>query len=271
MWWIFNQKPKNYGVIEGQRNTDYIAGTLPYEIRNPSGNWEQYLPTGEKQYNRNMDTMACVSFSALNSIEVQYKFLTGEEINLSDRFTATMSGTMKEGNYLWKVADSIRKDGVIEEDLWPAPVNYSWDSYYSAITIDIINEAKEFLNDWEVKYEFIDFSRDSLMYHLKQAPIQIVKPGHAILDFFTTQDVVKYFDSYEPFKKDYTGLLRSACKIVLTKKENMLTKENIRFLQALEGFEDQEGVDFWGNGTHTLDEYKKARVPHKIKELEKLK
>ena len=146
-----NNTIKNYGVLLGQRRTDYIAGTLPYEVRNSSGDWEQYLPTGEKQFNRNMDTMACVSFSALNAIEVQYKFLTGEEINLSDRFTATMSGTTPKGNYLWKVADSLRHDGVVPEYSWPSPQDFTWDTYYSPVPVDTINQAKDFLDSWEVR------------------------------------------------------------------------------------------------------------------------
>lgn len=51
---------------------------------------------------------------------------------------------------------------------------------------------------------------------------------------------------------------------------DMLDKEDVRFLQALEGFHDQAGVDFWGDGTHTLKEYKVARVPDKVKELTNL-
>jgi hypothetical protein len=122
----------NHGVIEGQRDTDYVGGTLPYEIRNPSGDWTPYLPPGEWQGNHIVDTKACVTFSALNSLEVQYKFLTGKERNFSDRFIATLSGTTPQGNHLYKVGDAIRKEGLVDESVWPTPENYSWDSYYSA-------------------------------------------------------------------------------------------------------------------------------------------
>lgn len=53
-------------------------------------------------------------------------------------------------------------------------------------------------------------------------------------------------------------------------QNNMLDKEDVKFLQALEGFHDEAGVDFWGDGTHTLKEYKTARVPDKVKELTNL-
>src|SRR3972149_4039603 len=110
-----NTSTTNYGVILGTRSTDWLVGAIQYEERNPSGDWTSCLPPGEwqKDLQTHVDTMACVSFSALNSIEVQEKFLTGKQVDYSDRFTATMSGTTSQGNYLWKVADSLRKDGLV--------------------------------------------------------------------------------------------------------------------------------------------------------------
>src|SRR3990167_7048548 len=100
--------PLNRGVILGQRPDDFVGGTIPYEVRLPSGNWDAFLPSGEWQRSQPdpvkgyIDTMACVSFSALNSIETQIRFLTGQSINYSDRFTAKMSGTTPQGNWLYK-------------------------------------------------------------------------------------------------------------------------------------------------------------------------
>lgn len=52
--------------------------------------------------------------------------------------------------------------------------------------------------------------------------------------------------------------------------DDMLDKDDVRFLQALEGYHDEIGVAYWGDGTHTLKEYKVARTPDKIKELTNL-
>lgn len=209
----------NTGVILGQRNTDYVAGTLAFEELNPSGDWTPFLPLGEWQRNHIFDTMACVTYSALNCIETIYYFKTGKRINFSDRFTATMSGTTPNGNYLWKVGDSIRKDGLIEEVTWPTVDNFDWATYYTSPTIEIINRAKEFLDEWTINYEFIDFSKESLLKHLKQSPIQVVIPGHAVMLFTSTEQVYKYFDSYEPFIKERTDGFVSALKYVMTRKE----------------------------------------------------
>lgn len=213
---------KNYGVIEGIRDTDWVAGSIPYEVRVPSGNWEPYLPPGEWQRSNLVDTMGCVSFSALNSVEAQLKFL-GDERNFSDRFLAMMSGTTKQGNWLWKVADTLRREGAVVEERWPAPENYTWEEYYQPVPIEVINEAKLFLQEYEILYEWIPTDKDSLIKHLKQAPIQVVIPGHAIVNFFTTQQVIHYFDTYVPFKKT-TKSISSALKIVVIKKDTSMKK-----------------------------------------------
>jgi len=194
---------ENTGIILGQRKDDWIAGSIPYKVLNSSGDWTEYLPPGEWQRIKDKETMACVSFSALNIIETLYYFYTGERRNFSDRFTACMSGTTRRGNYLWKVGDSIRRDGLVNEEDWPVPEDMSWESYYETPPIEVIDKGKEFLKDWTINYEIIKFTRKSLMHHLKQSPIQVVIPGHAIMNFLTNKDIYKYFDSYSPFVKEY--------------------------------------------------------------------
>lgn len=223
----------NKGVILGQRDTDWVAGAIPFEELNPSGDWTAWLPPGEWQYVNNFDLMACVTFSALNCIETVYHFRTGYKLNFSDRFTAYMSGTTTNGNWLWKVGDSIRKDGVVLEAKWPTPQNATWENYYVNPPLDVINEAKTFLNDWTINYEFIDFSKESLLKHLKHSPIQVVIPGHAVMLFASTQQVNKYFDSYEPFIKERTEGFASALKYVMTPK-------TMQTLVMLDG-----GKDIW--------------------------
>ena len=198
---------ENKGVLLGNRETDWgfagAASQIVYKEELPSGDWTPYLPLEEWQWSPvGFDTMACVSFSALNVIEALYFFKTGFRRNFSDRFTATLSGTMPTGNYLWKVGDSIRKDGLVDESDWQFVKNPTWEKYYVMPPIEIINKAKEFLKEWEVQYEVIDFSRESLLKHIRQAPLQVVIPGHAVMNFLTTDQIYRYFDTYSPFIKD---------------------------------------------------------------------
>jgi hypothetical protein len=241
---------KNKGIILGSRKEDWIAGTIPYEVLNESGDWTEYLPPGEWQRINNKETMACVSFSALNVLETLYYFHTGERRNFSDRFTACMSGTMRRGNYLWKVGDSIRKDGIVDEEDWAVPDDMSWDSYYQTPPIKVIDKGKEFLKDWTINYEVIaDSSRESLIHHLKQSPLQVVIPGHAIMGFYTDASIYKYFDSYAPFIKERKESFIQVFKYVM--KQKTMTWEQINTLSLLcfkrpadEGMRGYEGKDF---------------------------
>lgn len=142
---------RNLGVIIDVRPTDFVAGAESGIGAAPtleeSGQFDVYLPDEESQVNFDLgamiDTSGCVSFSALNCLEIlfnrkiargeisaeQKKFLTDEgyinketgKVNFSDRFTAKMSGTTKLGNSLGAVGDSIRNHGLVPERDWSWP------------------------------------------------------------------------------------------------------------------------------------------------------
>lgn len=231
----------NHGVLLGQRDEDWIAGavgSLTYEERLPSGDWRPYLVLKEYQKGKE-DSMSCVSFSACSSIEIQEKFLTGKENNYSDRWIAKMSGTTAEGNYLYKVGDTIRNLGLVKEESYPAPPDFTFAQYHAEIPPDKLVELKaegeRWKQKWEVKTEFITKPiglwttvREDLMKHLKHAPLQIVKPGHAIVNIFCEDDLARYFDTYKPFEKTLAyDQIQTAYKYVLTPK-NMYTTKKVK-------------------------------------------
>ncbi len=237
---------QNTGLLDSPpRPTDWIAGQIPYEVRNPSGDWRPYLPTGEKQKDPT-ETMACVSFSANNSLEVQTKHQTGAGINYSDRFLAKMSGTTKEGNWLYKVGDTVREFGVVLESVYPTPANYTWNSFYSEVPQDIKNKAIKL----EVNYEFLpirqtNLDKETLAYHLKHAPIQVTVPSpypnHAVLLVYLEGETAYYFDSYDPFLKTmHYSKITSALKYVLTiKKNNMFLANDKGVVYMISGNKQQ--------------------------------
>lgn len=214
---------ENHGVLLGQRETDFIAGASPieYEIRNPQGNWKRPLAERQKNF---LETMACVSFSGINCCESQEIHQTGKEENYSDRWIAKISGTTKEGNYLYKVGDAIRNFGLVKESSYPSRQDMKWDEYYAEIPpakfAELKAEGQEWLKKWDVKTEFvIPPSKENLMREIKHAPIQIVRPGHAVMSFFCEADVINYFDTYSPFeKKAPYSIIEAAYKIVITLK-----------------------------------------------------
>lgn len=221
----------NHGLLPDQspRPDDYHAGGfsfVSYEVRNPSGDWRPYLPVKEIQYGKE-DSMSCVSFSACNSLEIQHKFLTGSEDNYSDRWIAKMSGTTREGNSLGVVGDTVRHYGMVKETSYPAPPNFTFDQYHAAIPEPLLSQLKaegqDFLSKWDIKTEYVPAKKDDMMFHLKHAPLQIIIPGHAVVEFLCEADVADYFDTYDPFQKQtpYSNILY-AYKYVLTPKQMII-------------------------------------------------
>lgn len=219
---------KNSGLIPGFRRTDFVGGTIPYIVRNPSGDWRQFVVRGEKQSYNYVDVMGCVSFAANNVCEMQVKQQTGQEVNFSDRFLAKMSGTTPSGNWMYIVGDTLRKIGCVLEEEWPIPPEpFGWDGYYVNIPQFVIDKAKaQFLDKYDVAYERLgligtDITVEDLKYHLKQAPLWVTIPGHAIDAVMVSADnkTFTYFDSYEPFLKTLPiTQLDSVWKLVLTVK-----------------------------------------------------
>ena len=203
---------KNRGVIIVKpKKTDYIAGLetgIQYEEVMPSGDWTDFLPSPEYQSGFYFDTMACVTFSALNCIETQVDFLVKNNklsqdqiqklrnwgyldengvCNFSDRFTAKMSGTTHQGNTLTNVWDSIRKDGLVPESMWAYPrlqqtPVFNWDDYYVEIPQNIKDFAKNIFEIFDFKYEWVVIENcgspdlNLIKTALKQAPLQIASP-----------------------------------------------------------------------------------------------
>jgi len=214
---------QNTGVLLGSvTKALWIAGQIPYEIVLQSGDWRPYLPIGEKQRPYSTDMMACVTFSAESDIEIQSKQQNGIEPNWSDRFIAKLSGTTPQGNYLDKVADTLRLFGVVKEEEWPFPPNATWNSYYSEIPQEVKDKAIKL----DIAYESISGDKASLLYHLKQAPIQIIVtktvPTHAVCLVHIEGDTAYYFDSYSPYLKtiNVANIYGYALKIVLKASMN---------------------------------------------------
>lgn len=257
------KKFKNYGVIPEIRQTDYVAGTLPYQVINPSGDWTSFVPSGENQYSNMIDSMACVSFSFLNCLETQLKF-HGIELDFSDRFLAKVSNTTIHGNTLGIVADTYRQYGCPVEADWPKPDSFTWEIFYAEIPQEIKNKAIKY----DISYEWIEPTVESLQYHLKQAPLQLIIPGHAIMGVYEQSDIFKYFDTYVPYLKEHANPPAYAFKIVLNIEKQIMTEHEVKNLYALAFYRlpDATELAFWKG--KSLDEFLKVAIKDRAKFLE---
>lgn len=251
---------------------DFVAGAetgITPVILNPKKNWEDFLPPEEKQKGVKGDSMACVTYSALNALEAQFQlikdklsktqlktltdlgYIVDGHLSLSDRFTAKMSGTTKEGNYLVSVWDSIRHDGVLPESDWPFVLDeFSWKEYYKDIPQKLKDKAKKFLDIFEVKYEWL--SLGNFREHLSTAPIQVVVKvdknwgsseivpptlmgsGHAVL-LYASNKYLKIYDHYFKFKKTLAGNYPIVCAmrgVLSIKKEEVKQSKKLFYFDV---------------------------------------
>lgn len=262
---VYCREGQNHGVILPTKiNPDDFQASgitgIVYKEEEKEGNWLQYFKLGidgEQQHGIYFDTAACVTFSALRSYCLQVNRLIQKGLlsvktmeflnrkgyldengrfNVSERFTAKMSGTSRSGNYLNAVWDSIRNHGVLPQKKWDFPYDqrdpvFNFDDFYVEITQDLKDEAKEITQYIDVMYEWVlpgiktsQEARLSLIqYHLKQAPLQIAaavcggwneggktpvpnckreQTEHATLIAAVEDDGIFHdLDSYKPFSK----------------------------------------------------------------------
>lgn len=257
--------PKIQKLYTGGVLPDYIKDTdlpllgssAPVVVEN--GDWTKYLVEYETQKKRNVDPYACVSYSALTCLEM-YANAQGIDINKSDKFTAVMSGTIPyRGNNFRKVAESIKKDWTVDEELYPF-TDTSVEDYYKPVPEQIKKIALQDKPNWRYFYRFPTTAhalgqdnrkRDEvIMDALRYAPLQVSikyprnKPVRGIYrpEYGQNHAVVLYnyiegkewhiFDSYDPldnggFKRlhwDYPvyGVMAHTLEHVATDKDIIL-------------------------------------------------
>ena len=251
--------PKNTGYIEKpEKDEDYIAGVnspIEYHIRVFNGDFGIYNSQGEEQKQNGVESMGCATQSGYgklqpqlnwmidtNHISPEFKkflldngFIVDGKVRLSKRAIAILSGTTPQGNYLEKVARTIRKYGLIPEILLPQFGDAkTWNEYMdeNLITEEMLaigKESKKYIN---IQYEWvitprlsagksIDQLAEIMMYHEKQAPLQIAKDGHATY-FYNAVKGLKHGqrDTYKPFDRTKPWAYNPpyVMKIVITEK-----------------------------------------------------
>lgn len=114
---------KNYGlVIKQPEDTAYILGgfnSLPKVVLQNDGNWSEYLPTYEPQFNSFFDTYGCTVYGTQNIVETLLKKIDGKEHNFSERYTYNIAEIQPPGTDPHLVAEVVRASGLIDNDILP--------------------------------------------------------------------------------------------------------------------------------------------------------
>ena len=183
---MFNEL-KNYGLsLENDLGPtdprDYVVGTvteIKKEVLREDRNYVPFLPPLEVQNKYGFDTMSCVTFSALNAVETIVKVKYNQDWNKSDRFNAVLSGTSIFGNTFANVAESLRKDGMVEESEWPWTKDINtWEKYMAPIPQELVLKGKENAKQISLKHEWVLWGgatkkEDALWEALKYGPLQV--------------------------------------------------------------------------------------------------
>ncbi len=202
------------------------TGILDIPI-NPSGDWQAYLPTPERQGITTVDgatifdTYGCVSFSACNALETQMNYMiahnlvpagslqwlkdngyidANNKVNFSDRFVAKLANTSPKGNDIFTIWDTIRNKGLIPEADFPYPVEAlkaaapanRWNIYYQNPTSAMLAKAQEFRKHFNIQYDLVVYpgepgTNETFREMLKFTPLQSTT---AVCDGWFTSQVI---------------------------------------------------------------------------------
>lgn len=177
---------KNYGfqipVIEDDHYILGVAGRtqLQASILQGDGDWTDFLPEIEIQRQNGLETMNCTVYGTLNAYEILLLRKFGIKSNFSERYTGVCAKTSKTGNDPHRVAESVRKDGIIADSLLPWSKDIDeWEEYYSPnpMTRDLMNEGFKTLqkyvfgHDWVFVDGDLKNKQDMLQIALQYSPV----------------------------------------------------------------------------------------------------
>lgn len=241
-------------IIEKPKLTDWVIGQntliIP-EIVVEDGNWLKYLSKPyESQWVGVFDQQNCMTQAGINCLEARLNFLLMNNllppeidyafeqffcnkegyVKLSTRFTAKMAGTTKQGLKIVSFWDSVRSHtdsnlniGFVPLSLWPDPEGkFTWEEYYREIPQKIKDFAKQVLNLFDVKYEWVETGRcqapivTKLETALKHAPLHVTAPscpkdydgvqrpcgscqGTHSRTIYNIGDYIDVLDTYDPY------------------------------------------------------------------------
>jgi len=246
---MFGKNQKNKGFLEQPvQELDYNQemgakvgreSPIVHEVRIFDGNWSDFATDFELQKQNGLEPMDCVTQGVINSIQSQmnwmivtnrmpqkhmellnkYECIVDGRVQFSKKFIAILSETTKEGNYLTKVAQTVREVGVVSEKMLPISGS-TWDEFYNKgqITEEMRDIGKMFFDKdnpaalFKLQYAWVltpnsgglkEDNRAKILHELRHTPLVIAKDGHCTLKILGINKVRwQILDSYKPFLKD---------------------------------------------------------------------
>src|ERR1044072_5110371 len=136
----------------------YIFGASPIAapVLRTDGQWDAFLPAVEYQFRADVDSMSCATFHTLNPIEIILAALFNVRENYSDRFTAKVAGTTKQGADPHHVAVCTRKTGLVPEAEWPFSDSIkTFEEYHATLPARLYEIGRRWLGQWDFKHDTV--------------------------------------------------------------------------------------------------------------------
>lgn len=223
---------KDYGFVPPEITPDnYVLGssTLPKVVLREDGDWSDFIPEFEQQHEPDFDTYNCTAFGTTNAVELILRALYNVQTNHSERFVGIKAGTKPPGNNPHVVAEAIRKNGLVPDEILPFDTGLlttveEYFSYKGGDELQCEIEGQKWVRQWEFGHEWLWWSqpdaprRNALIREaLKYSPVACsvtawheengvyVDQGrpntHWCVIIAPTLKGWKVLDSYEPYIK----------------------------------------------------------------------
>lgn len=233
-----------------------IVGTILRE----DGDWRDYVPEGELQNKRGIESSACYVEAQQHTIAtIQEEQFNLVDQNYSARFNALLSNGTPYGGSPLEAGDSIRHDGLVKDSSMPFGDDIkSWQDFHSFQGVDeasVRAEGLMWLREWTPYYDIVfemdeplEIKAQRIRDALKYSPVCIsvagwyqdnsgiyikpegVRDNHLVECVHVDEDGYYYvFDTYEPFLKKLHPLYNPEFAMRWTldrnkKKDNLWSK-----------------------------------------------
>lgn len=254
----------NFSLMRGGGLRGWLRRMFRGRAVNSSGDWRNYIQGAsleseprngerhslarvhhESQALYGFESMSCTTFGTLNAIELLmlakgwfwdaqlYRITAssdGEAPQWSDRFISSLAGTTLNGNTPQKVAESVRRFGLVPERELPFDESIrDWESWNAGVTKELLARAKTAVRRIEFSHEWLWEERPAaerqktiLRDALRHSPVGVsvvawIKEGELFVEHgefqnhwtllvgLTSSGDYVILDSYEPFLKTLRG------------------------------------------------------------------
>ena len=231
---------------------DHIFGSAETgAVINQSGQWDEWLPQYEPQFEK-FETLGCTVWGTENAIECLHKHNFGSEPNYSERFTYILAGINFAGGDPGRIAEVIRKKGLInqyllsmtdtpEEFVQPEPMDPLYLKYGEEWLMNYSFGHQWVLTGGETKEQRIGMIKEALQYSVLGVAVTAWNENNGIyfdnglrnnhwcvcFGWDDSKQAWKIFDSYDQSIKlySYDSVISVAKRYSLSKRTTMYVQK----------------------------------------------